>query len=475
MSVELSALSASECMILAILSALIIALPLNFMILMGLRKAAVADSHLRFPELARAANVRKEFVVALAGAPTSLLVAAVAAKVGGGEGGLLLTDEEITMIDESSLPGWEEPHSLVAGIASAAGAGIEERGAAASAARERTVLDADALARIVSDAASVVTFASLPSQQFIPTPVSALRDIALILVLGIASLYGCVFLLVRGATIAPSIFIAWVVGVVFFMIAVRVVDLIHVWIRFNVRGLIEWIGMPADVADAAALGCWMEIAETTAAAVAANVEADVATAALVDLSHLAAVWESRLCDKAKNVRIAALCAVFIMAKSTEMILSLRPTSRISSDSEPNPREVWLREQHSIITTTNAIGGSSESAQVIYQSPRTEAVSDSLMSHLRPSQFGLSPLPTAAAPPIIHKSSMQRPILSPLSDSSLSKDLGQPGQPGQRPLLPPLPGRTLSTIGRSIINTGSPSQQVTAVIPVSRRKDSFQFH
>jgi len=77
-SVELAALSASECMILAILSAVIIALPLNVMILMGLRKAAVADSHLRFPELARAANIRSAFAVALAGAPTSLLVAAIA-------------------------------------------------------------------------------------------------------------------------------------------------------------------------------------------------------------------------------------------------------------------------------------------------------------------------------------------------------------------------------------------------------------
>ena len=83
-TVEIVALLPGEICLLAILSAILVALPLDMLLLAGLSAVAAADARWRFPELTRAAAARTALATELAGAPTSLLVAAVAAAGAGG-------------------------------------------------------------------------------------------------------------------------------------------------------------------------------------------------------------------------------------------------------------------------------------------------------------------------------------------------------------------------------------------------------
>ena len=285
LSVELPALQVDECFFLAFLSTVIIALPLNVMILMGLRAVAVFDAHWRYPELTRAAAMRTAFAVALEGAPTSQLIAAITAGVK--ENRIHLTEVEAMNLDEASL--------------------------------SRGNMQSVDIIRISQALSNMASFAPPEPPLYAYSRAAAMRDSALLIGLGIAAVYGFSFVLVRGVAIAQSVVIAWALGVLFFVISLRAIDFIYVWASFHAKDAIIATRQghsSIDIVDAAALGSWMDLAaEPSAAAVAIGEAPDIVTAALVQMSVLASVWDSTVNDAALNVRTAALAAVYALAKA----------------------------------------------------------------------------------------------------------------------------------------------------------------
>ena len=146
---------------------------------------------------------------------------------------------------------------------------------------------------------------------------SAIRDISLISGLLLASMYGAAFVLVRGSAIAPSIISAWILGLIIFTFSTFFINFIQIYAAFYARGLIAWVGSKASLADETALSSWLHLAAVpSAAAIASNVELDIATAALVPLYDLAAAWKPTENDNAYNVRTASLSAIFAAAVSS---------------------------------------------------------------------------------------------------------------------------------------------------------------
>ena len=195
----------------------------------------------------------------------------------------------------------------------------------------------------------------------------------------------------------------------------------------------------------------------------------------MDLHILAAAWEPNVCDHAKNVRIAALSAVFTLAKLgvwgeregdggegeemrgggetlTPVVIAeegiLMPPRLTSNNFSSFP-------DRSMIDQRPLIASSRDPEEVKVAStylPPTLSASNSLMAHLNRSNYELSsPIPTAQV------SMRNKDLVYNLPPVDVTSA-------GQRPRLP---GSNLSAAGRAVINKGVPSQ--VTVIPIQPAK------
>ena len=149
-------------------------------------------------------------------------------------------------------------------------------------------------------------------------------------------------------------------------------------------------------------------------------------------------------------------APVVIQEQSELLSSPRLTSLIAFSSFPDRSSI---EQQRIAASsrdpTEVVNSDIDSVRATYVHPSLPS-SNSLKSHLnRSNYYELSPLPTAQV-------SMRTIALPPDRSPTLLH-----ASTGQRPLLP---GSTLSTAGRDIINRGVPSQvTVIPMIPIQPTK------